>query len=656
MRDLVNEDGKPFDPPELGEIRKRLDRFNTAERKAYRGKTTLTVAQHPHARILIVSGPGTGKSYLFLKRIDHWFSADPFASVLMTSFVRKLVADLQTDINNDEHLSDEQKGQTTVSTLHRFARSIVEINNGTEEWKFRPHFKIIGQSWKKVVWEDVLAHDTRLHERTYPWSKFEEQLHNDSYEQTDEWNRLKDAYYALCVYYNAAGFADLIVRARIALDENPGLNESSYFIIDEYQDFNSAEETLIKALVKNSEGLLIVGDDEQVLYEKLKSGKASLIRGLYADMDFANAMLPFCGRSTYHITKTADHFIEQHRDEDCIEKIYLPLDADTDTPKVQVVACAAPSTAVDYIERFVSENEEEIEERKTALLDGNETKDPFLLILTPANELRFYKPGNADKKLHEMVAKYQAALRRFEEDYFKLLTYYSLAKNPHNNFTFRKVLFYEEFSTSAVHRMISTGMRDGHDLCDIDDEGVRAILEKSGDIRDILESDDTVDEKIDILSLFIGIADPVRLKEDIQRVDINDEQIEILVHEEEEEAEQEEIEVRTMGAVELLSIVGSKGLSADHVIIIGFDDVNFGWITKNAFYVAMTRARKSLHIITALKSGGSQKAHDFLDQLPDAHIEFYSYKKSGHEKMFLRDRRAFVDYFNRLKWLMQKRA
>ena len=101
-----------------------------------------------------------------------------------------------------------------------------------------------------------------------------------------------------------------------------------------------------------------------------------------------------------------------------------------------------------------------------------------------------------------------------------------------------------------------------------------------------------------------------------------------------------------MCAVELMTIMGSKGLSADHVIVIGFDDVNMGRVTKNAFYVAMTRARKSLHILTALKSGGATRAHNFLNQLPESHAEFYSYKKSRHIKTDLRDRQGFIDYLD----------
>lgn len=79
-------------------------------------------------------------------------------TVFVTSFVRKLVADLQNDIKNDDKLTDEQKCKVTVFTLHKFARSIVEKNHGTKDWPFRPHSRIIGQFWKKVVCGDVLAY------------------------------------------------------------------------------------------------------------------------------------------------------------------------------------------------------------------------------------------------------------------------------------------------------------------------------------------------------------------------------------------------------------------------------------------------------------------------------------------------------------------
>ena len=653
MRHLINNDGTPFETSELQTLRDELDALDNNGRAEYRNQNASAIAQHNAAKILIVSGPGTGKSYLFLNRINHWYKQDAQAKVLVTSFVRKLVADLQNDIDGDEQLSDEQKGNITASTLHKFARSIVEQNHGTADWRFQPHFRIIGQFWKDVVWGDALAFYHLLNKSEYAWKKFEEQLYNAEFEQSEEWANSKEIYFKLCQFYNATGFADLILRAKDALVEKPQLNESNYFIIDEYQDFNSAEDALINQLVNDPKGLLVVGDDEQVLYEKLKSGKPTLIRNLYQNNNYANGMLPFCGRSSFHITKTAGHFIQQQREADCIEKIYLPIKTTDDSPKVQVIACATAPTAVDYIEKFVADNKTAIDERKNKLAEGEE-KDAFLLVLTPAKEVNFY--GESKKKIAKIVAEYQAENLYFSEDYYKILSYYSLANNPQNNFTFRKILFYEDIAEAKVHELIEGAMQNGQNLCDIDSEEIKISLQKCNAIKTIVETAGaTIEEKIKSITSHISIVDKVRLKEDIARKSINQEEITEIEHKEEEEAELEEIEVKKMGAVELLTIVGSKGLSADHVIIIGFDNVNMSWITKNAFYVAMTRARKSLHILTALKSGGARQSNDFLDQLPDDHAEFYSYKKTDHTKNQLQGKQGFKTYLNNLNSMSQQR-
>ncbi|MFH0763225.1 MAG: UvrD-helicase domain-containing protein, partial [Candidatus Omnitrophota bacterium] len=325
IRFLINEDGNPFLNSELDTLAIDLDALDNSEREEYRNKNANAVASNPLPKSLIVSGPGTGKSYLFLARIDYWLQDNPQSNVLVSSFVRKLVTDLQQDIETDTKLSDEQKRQITALTLHKLARSIVEKNHGTSEWPFRPYFRIIGPAWENIVWEDGLAYFPRLNVDNYPFKDVKKQFHDNIFEQTMEWRDLVNKYMELCKFLNTAGFADLIVRAKKALEENPSINENDFFIIDEYQDFNLSEEELIFRLTRNSRGVLVVGDDEQVLYETLKSGKASLIRKLYSDTDFIKAMLPFCSRCSYHITKATSHFISQNQDTDTIRKVYLPL-------------------------------------------------------------------------------------------------------------------------------------------------------------------------------------------------------------------------------------------------------------------------------------------------------------------------------------------
>ena len=154
LRHLINADGSRFDTGEMASIRSALAAFSQEERESYRNANAATIASHPCNKLLIVSGPGTGKSYLFIERIKHWLKQNDSATVFVTSFVRKLVADLKQDI---DQLPEEQKTRVTVSTLHSFARSVVEQNHGTSEWGFAPYFRIIGQSWKDVVWNDACS-------------------------------------------------------------------------------------------------------------------------------------------------------------------------------------------------------------------------------------------------------------------------------------------------------------------------------------------------------------------------------------------------------------------------------------------------------------------------------------------------------------------
>jgi superfamily I DNA/RNA helicase len=644
-RFLINDKGRPFERPELEMLRGQLDALDDNARVDFRDQNASAIVQHGANKFLIISGPGTGKSHLFLDRMKYWCEKNADARVLVTSFVRKLVADLHNDI--DQKLSDEQRCKITALTLHKFARGIVEKSHGTRKWPLKHYFRIIGPPWKQVVWGDVLAFFPTITRDSYSWEKYEQQLHRRALKAFEEWIKLHEAYCKLCQFYNAAGFADLILRAANALSENPELRESNYFIIDEYQDFNLSEQYLIEKLVNDAPGLLIVGDDDQVLYETLKSGTPSLIRKLYKDPHYSNGMLPFCGRSNYDITKNADHFIRQNREADCIEKIYLPLKKHSDGQKVQIIACASAAIAADYIEKFVADNGELLQQRKQQL-EAGKPADAFLLILTPWKGVDFYG-AQANEKIKSIVAEYRTEAQIFSEDYYRLLSHYLLAKDPRNNFNFRKLLHYSGIPAAKIHELITAAMSNGIDLCDLDDPDINNSLGKCAEIKAILDSEMPVVQRIDRILPLISFSDRRNVEKQMESKPINQKILEQLEREEDEGAELEEVGQR-VGAVELMTIVGSKGLSADHVIIVGFDNIHMKWVSRNAFYVAMTRARKSLHILTAVKAGGARQAHHFLDRLPDDHVEFYSYKKSDRSKRRLDGKQGFKKYLSNLNF------
>jgi superfamily I DNA/RNA helicase len=646
-RHLINEKGEPFASGELDALAKELDSLGIEDRTKFRNANADAIAKHLADRMLIVAGPGTGKSSIFKQRILAWLERKPEARVLALSFVRKLVADLSSDIQNDKKLTADQKSHCDVFTLHKYARSIVEQNKGTEEWPFAPHFRIIGQSWKDIVWHDVLLLGGEKGTDQYTWKAFEKQLHDDDFNASPEWQHLKKTYFTLCQFYNAAGFSDLILRARDALAENPDLSQHQFYIVDEYQDFNVSEEKLLNQITQAAGGILTVGDDDQVLYETLKSGKASLIRAIYSNTDVVNAMLTFCGRCDFHITRAAAHFIKQAADPDSIKKIYLPMTEAAKSSKVQMIGCATPSTAVDYIRKFIEDHHTEIEQRRKDLTDGT-SKDAYLLILSPSGAVNFYRPNGAKDQLFELLKPYSERRRDFSEDYYKVLNYYSLAKYPTNNFTFRKVLHYEEFDDEELLPLLETCTAENKPFSSSDANCISTALAEAAAIRDIIESDATTAEKVTRLTQHISVADLAQLEGELERGAIDKSRADAIEHQEEEDAELEEIEVRQMCAVELMTIIGSKGLSADHVIMIGFDNVNMAWVTRNAFFVAMTRARNSLHMITALRAGGATHPHDFLQDLPDADLHFYRYIKGNHTIVRFGLRQGLIDYLRNL--------
>ena len=199
-RHLINEDGKPFDEDELEALTDELDSLTPAQRTEFRNRNAEAIAKHPATKILIVAGPGTGKSTIFKQRVLFWLEQDNDAKILALSFVRKLVADLHADIQSDTKLIDAQKKQVDVFTLHKYARSIVEQNHGTKEWNFAPHFRIIGQQWKGVVWGDVLSLAGQEDHKTYSWKEFETQLYNDEFDEFDRMEGAQeDVLYALPV-------------------------------------------------------------------------------------------------------------------------------------------------------------------------------------------------------------------------------------------------------------------------------------------------------------------------------------------------------------------------------------------------------------------------------------------------------------------------
>jgi superfamily I DNA/RNA helicase len=620
LPELLKSDGAPF-ADELHELKRSLSGLPNDDRVAFRNRNAAAIAGHSATHLLVVAGPGAGKSFLFLDRIRYWLAEHESPSIYVASFVRKLVADLENEIARE--LPEDGPKHVTATTLHALARSLVERNGGGGGLAMKPHVKVMPPPrWSEMVWRDVRAFHPEI-EGEYGIRAMEAQFHDDAFSPDPHWRELLATYDRLRGFYNAVGFADMIVTARAAVEENPDLIEHQFWIFDEFQDFNTAEAHLVAAVTQKAEGVLIAGDDEQALYQALKGSHPEIIVAYYEDPRFAKAMLPYCSRCGYYICTAASAFIERHRLEEGIVKVFIPLRKEPDATKVQVVAAAVPSTAVDYVRDFLEQHRDQLAAHQAAMDDGSET-DPFLLILAQSRALRFYRTKGADQELFALLEEWSAERFEHSEDYWKIATYCSASWHPDDSFAVRKVLWYEGFSYPDVHGLLVEALDRGVPLGDADGARLGKALERCEQVAEIVESEALEPQEIaSACTQVLEIANPDRLAvefeaDPIKRAAPKDEGGEIGGP-------------ARMSPVELLSIVGAKGLSAKHVIVLGCDNVNLGATSPLGFYVSLTRARESLHLIVAGQAGGAQAPHEYVLELPEDCCEYSVHKKSGSD-------------------------
>src|SRR5690242_517625 len=109
---LLNEGGDCFE--NLNEAEEKLDALSNENRVAYRDFNARAIAEADAAELLVVAGPGAGKSHLFISRIEHWLARSDGKSVYVATFVRKLINDLKADIRS--RLSEEDQERVHAST------------------------------------------------------------------------------------------------------------------------------------------------------------------------------------------------------------------------------------------------------------------------------------------------------------------------------------------------------------------------------------------------------------------------------------------------------------------------------------------------------------------------------------------------------------
>jgi superfamily I DNA/RNA helicase len=288
---------------------------------------------------LVVAGPGAGKTYLFNELLKT-STGTPNQHLVLT-FINTLKGDL------DRNLGDSSR----VFTLHGYCQSLLrrspKLRNGlSENFRCYPGLRhLIPLDWKYL-------------RGTAP-PPFISRMRNLECEEDE-----KQFYFERCNYYDAIDFDDSVFRAHSQMSADASLVPAySLILVDEFQDFNAMEASVIDLLADRS-AIVIAGDDDQALYSALRSASWDHIRAHYEDGHYEIFELPFCMRCPEVIVGAVNDIIKKAQDGKKLNgriqkpyRYYEPLKGEDSAkfPRIDIVETSVQRLNANYFGRYIEE-------------------------------------------------------------------------------------------------------------------------------------------------------------------------------------------------------------------------------------------------------------------------------------------------------------
>lgn len=555
-----------------------------------RDSLTQGIINSSETKIMIVSGPGTGKTYLFNEIIKKRSGG----KYLVITFIRKLIAEIDKKVQIEN----------TCKTFHEFAKGVLHSQKGPFE--LQPFLSDVIQKDAVALGLDFNNFDAK-------------------FQELDEYSPEIPFYLKRGDFYQTVSFNDSVYRIyKLAQKNEEILPQFNQIIVDEYQDFNKLETEFIKILEKRGP-ILIAGDDDQALYDG-RSASSKFIKELYKSGKYKQFAPKYCSRCTSAIVESVNAFIKQVQKNgyfaDRIPKAYecyLP-DKDLDNKKFPIIDYVESSTvkvAAKYIQSQIKN------------IDGQDIKDsynegteyPTVLIIGPLHYLKI---------INEELSKYNKNINfsPSEPILLSIIDAYRILKT-------------DEFSNLGW-RIIAEFILDAESITEI-------VSETENNVRviDLLPAA-TVKHHQSILELInlISNEDSFKVVYLTQLKKLSPSNFEEIVATfRYKEEKQVEIIDKKEPSILLTSYKGAKGLSGGHVFLLGVHNKSLpknkdqiSDIEISQFLVAITRTRKKLYMVNNRwyknpmtkdrKFMDPNERSIFIDWLPNDLINNLGYLKS----------------------------
>lgn len=205
---------------------------------------------------VVMAGAGTGKTSLLVAKINYASIEDPGSSILVVTFTKKAVAELQSRIIGNQNC--------LVSTFHSFFYRILRAN-GYKSFKFLENDNKKRSIIKKVLEAEHLEEKLTV-------EMVEEALRKGNFADEDS-QKAVEAYLEQLKSMRVLCFDSLQFFCKELLQMNPAVairvrSLYNYVMFDEAQDMAKVQKEIIKLIwpADRIHNLLFVGDQRQSIY------------------------------------------------------------------------------------------------------------------------------------------------------------------------------------------------------------------------------------------------------------------------------------------------------------------------------------------------------------------------------------------------------
>ncbi|HJX34890.1 MAG TPA: UvrD-helicase domain-containing protein [Desulfatiglandales bacterium] len=226
--------------------------------------------------LLIVAGPGTGKTMTLTHRIVHMIRSNTAKpeQILALTFTNKATGEMRDRI--DSLLPEDRSGSVHVTTFHGLCLELLRNEAGI--MGLPPSFNICSEQDSSVIARQVIS-DAGKGKRTaarllkeLPRMKRSSVIENDTDAQYQSLFPLFEKYQKRLRDLGMLDLDDLEVETLSMFKGHPELSlkyagRFPYIFVDEYQDTNRIQSAILKEIVKQGmTTICAIGDPDQAIY------------------------------------------------------------------------------------------------------------------------------------------------------------------------------------------------------------------------------------------------------------------------------------------------------------------------------------------------------------------------------------------------------